>query len=72
VATGFRLRNVATSQFELNINAGCDDVRFGVFSGEEETLESEFKGINGNRTYKINTTSSTVTIRKITEPFGTK
>ena len=72
VATGFRLRNVATSQFELNINAGCDDVRFGVFSGEEETLESEFKGINGNRTYKINTTSSTVTIRKITEPFGRK
>ena len=72
-ATGFRIGNVDTSQeLEVNMDVGCDDVRFGVFSGAEEVLESEFKGINGNRTYKINATSSILTIRKITEPFGKK
>lgn len=72
-ATGFRIGNVDTSQeLEVNMDVGCDDVRFGVFSGDEEMLESEFKGINGNRTYKINATSSILTIRKITEPFGKK
>ena len=71
-ATDSESKRRHVEELEVNMDVGCDDVRFGVFSGDEEMLESEFKGINGNRTYKINATSSILTIRKITEPLGKK
>ena len=72
VASGLRFSNV-NGNFSLSLDAGCDKVRFGVFSGEEESFSYEFKGMGegNNRSYEISKTEdSIVTIRKITEPFG--
>lgn len=73
IASGVRFSNVdINSSFVLNMDVGCDEVRFGVFGGKEEMFMYEFKGKGkGNKSYSISTESAEiVSVRKVTEPFG--